>query len=178
MKKKKLVITIFIIALLLMNSGCEKIESSIQTSAPTIVPTVTSTAIPALTPEELSIESYEKFMKNEMKVSCDCYMPKDFTGEALFENGSEYTLSEVLDIDTAHYFENSADKKIKSIDYSYIDCGKDGVNELVLRLNGMNIYDEDDDSTLVYIIKYIDGKLSFCYKYEMCRNTLYCQPRL
>ncbi len=37
---------------------------------------------------------------------------------------------------------------------------------MVLRLNGMEIYAEDDDSTLVYIIKYIDGKLSICYYYE------------
>ena len=125
-----------------------------------------TTIKPTLNLEEHSMEAYKKFMKNEMKVAFDRYMPKDDMGEALYKKGSEYTLSEVLGIVTAHYFKYSTNKKIKNIDYSYIDCGKDGVNELVLRLNGMNIYDKDDDSTLVYIIKYIDGKLSLCYYYE------------
>lgn len=195
MKKNKLVIIVSIISLFLI-SGCNKfesvdnpknltaspsltsavavaptitntIESSITpTIAPTTVPAVTSTIMPTLTPEELSMESYGKFMRNEMKVSFDRFMPKDDMGEALYKKGSEYTLSEVLGIVTAYYFEYSANKKIKYIDYSYIDCGMDGVNELVLRLNGMDIYNDDDDSTLVYIIKYIDGKLSLCYCYE------------
>jgi hypothetical protein len=30
----------------------------------------------------------------------------------------------------------------------------------------MDIYAKDDDSTLVYVIKYIDGKLCLCYSYE------------
>ncbi|BCJ94448.1 hypothetical protein acsn021_20170 [Anaerocolumna cellulosilytica] len=112
------------------------------------------------------MEAYEKFMKNETKVSFDHLMPIGYTEEALYKKGSEYTLSEILDVITAYYFKNTLNKKIKNIDYSYIDCGKDGVNELALRFNGMDIYDKDDDSTLVYIIKYIDGKLSLRYYYE------------
>ncbi len=185
MKKNKLVI-IIMIALLLMISGCKKSEgvknpkgltdtptsaitvapSTTPTIEPSITPPIALTTEPTLTPEELSMEAYEKFMKNETKVSFDHFMLKDYTEEALYKKGSEYTLSEVLDIVTAHYFENSTNKKIKYIEYSYIDCGKDGVNELVLRFNGMDIYDKDDDSTLVYIIKYIDGKLSLRYFYE------------
>ncbi len=196
MKKNKTVIIILIITLLLMMGGCKKSESvnnlkdlttspsptsvitvaptitpttepsATPTIAPTTVPTVTPIIKPTLTPEELSMEAYEKFMKNETKVSFDRFMPKDYTEEALFKKENEYTLSEVLDIITAYYFENSTNKKIEYIDHSYIDCGKDGVNELVLRFNGMDIYDKDDDSTLVYIIKYIDEKLSLCYYYE------------
>ncbi len=113
-----------------------------------------------------SMEAYEKFMKNEAKVSFDRFIPKNYMEETLYKKGSEYTLSEVLDKVTAYYFENSTNKKIKYIDYNYIDCGRDGVNELVLRLNGMDIYERDDESTLVYIVKYMDGKLSLCYCYE------------
>lgn len=192
MKQK---IVILIITSLLMISGCKRFESvdnpknlttpamtSTVTVAPTItytvepsttpaiapttVPTVTSIIVPTFNPEEYSMEVYKKFMENEAKVSFDRFMPKDDMGEAFYKKGSEYTLSEVLDIVTAYYFKYSTNKKIKYIDYSYIDCGKDGVNELVLRLNGMDKYDTDDDSTLVYIIKYIDGKLSLCYYYE------------
>lgn len=177
-----------------MISGCKKTESVINpkdlntspsptsaiTEAPTIIPTIkpsttptitpttvpTPIIIPTLSPEELSMEAYEKFIKNETKISFDRFMPEIGREETLYKKGSEYTLSEVLDIVTAYYFEYATDKKIEYIDYSYIDCGKDGVNELVLRFNGMNIYEPDDDSTLVYIIKYIDGKLSLCYYYE------------
>lgn len=121
---------------------------------------------PPLTQEELSLEAYEKFMKNEMKLSFGRCMPKDYLKGNLYEKKSEYTLSEVLDIITEHYFENSPDKKIEYIDYSYIDCGMDGVNELVLRFNGMDSYAIDDYSTLVYIIKYIDEKLFLCHYYD------------
>lgn len=148
-----------------MISGCKK-SKSIDNHKNLTVPTVTSIKEPTLNPEEHSMEAYKKFMKNEMKVSFDRFMPKDDMGEALYKKGSEYTLSEVLGIVKAYYLKYSTNKKIKYIDYSYIDCGKDGVNELVLRLNGMDIYDKDDGSTLIYIIKYIDGKLSLCYYYE------------
>ena len=165
-----------------MISGCKKSESVDNTKNLTISPSMTqgitetptithtieeSTTIePAFNLEQHSMEAYEKFMRNEMKVSFDRFMPKDDMGEALYKKESEYTFSEVLDIVTANYFENFTNKKIKYIDYSYIDCGKDGVNELALRFNGMDIYEEYDDSTLVYIIKYIDEKLSLCYYYE------------
>jgi hypothetical protein len=167
-KKNKLVIIILIIAILLMIGGCKKFESVDNpkdlTTSPS--PTYTTTVPPTLTQEELSMEAYKRFMKNETKVSFDRFMPNDYMEEALYKKGSEYTLSEVLDIVTAYYFKNSTNKKIEYIDYSYIDCGEDGVNELVLRFNGMDIYNKDDDSALVYIIKYIDEKISLCYYYE------------
>lgn len=154
MKNNKLISIILIVALLLMISGCKTSSSSAISVAPT------------LTQEELSMEAYEKFMKNETKISFDRFMPKDYREKALYKKGSEYTLSEVLHIVTTYYFKDSTNKKIESIDYSYIDCGKDGVNELVILFNGMDICAKDDDSTLVYIIKYIDEKLSLCYYYE------------
>ena len=176
MKKSKLKIEIIIITLLLMLSGCKKNQDvynpSGSTASPsltsniTVTPTITPIAEPSLSTAELSMEAYEKFLKNEMKVSFDRFMTKDYPEDALYKAGREYTLSELLHEVTTHYFENSTNKKIKYIDYSYIDFGKDGVNELALRLNGMDIYAKDDDSTLVYIIKYIDGKLSVCYYYE------------
>lgn len=167
MMKNKIAI-IIIIGLLLMFSGCKKFESANNSPSiePSTTPTIAPTTAQILTPEGLSMEAYEKFLKNETKVSFDHFMPTDNMGEAFYKNGREYTLLEVLDIVTSYYFKYSTNSKIKYIDYSYIDCGRDGVNELVLRLNGLDIYNEDDDSTLVYIIKYIDGTLSLCYYYE------------
>ena len=153
-----------------MISGCGKSEGVYNlkglSNLPPTTPEIVPTTAPTLTPEELSMEAYERFMRNEVKVSFDRFMPVEYMGEALYDKGSEYTLSEILNIITAYYFSYTTNRKIDYIDYSYIDCGKDGVNELVLRFNGMDIYDKDDDSTLVYIIKYIDEKLSFCYNYE------------
>ena len=181
---------IFLIALLLLVGGCKKsiskdnpkglTTSPSPTLATTIAPAITPVLEPSTTPtlaptteptvtltlEELSVEAYEKFMRNEAKISFDRFMPNDYREEAFYQKGSEYTLSEVLNIITAKYFEYFTDKKVDYIDYSYIDCGKDGVSELALRFNGMNIYGEDDNSTLVYIIKYIDGILSLCFQYE------------
>ncbi len=177
MKKNKMVFIILILSLLLMIQGCKKIESVnnsnvLTTTSPsptpeiTIAPTNTPTIIPTFIPEDFSMEAYKKFLKNENKVSFDRFMPKDDMEEALYKSGSEYTLSEVLKILTDYYFKSSENKKVEYLDYSYIDCGKDGVNELALRFNGMDIYDRDDDSTLVYIMKYIDGKLFLTYCYE------------
>lgn len=194
-EKNKLATIILIFALMSMINGCEKSESvynpkdittsssptSAITAAPTITPTIEPSATPTiapttvptvtpiiksiLTPEELSMEAYEKFMKSEAKISFDRFMPEDYFEGALYKTGSEYTLSEVLEIITEHYF-NFTNTKIACIDYSYIDCGKDGVNELVLCFGGMDLYAPDDGSTLVYIIKYIDGKLYLCFYYE------------
>ena len=176
-KAYKLVIVSLTIVLLLLANGCKEKESignfTNSTAEPTSEPTPGTTPIPSL--EELSIESYEKFLNNEMKVSFDLPMPKIDFGEALFKEGTDYLLSEVLRTITSKYFEYRTNKKIKYMDYGYIDCGKDGVKELVLRLNGMDIYSENDNSTLVFIIKYIDGKLSLCYYYETWAR---CEYRL
>lgn len=198
MKKNKFIISIFIITLFIMISGCkksERVDNSKELSAspsptmaitaapitkPTIEPSATPiivpTTLPTITPiikteslEEQSMEAYKKFMKNETKVFFDRYMQEVYDypdDKPSFQKGIDYTLSEVLDIVTAHYLDIFTDKQIDYIDYCYIDCGKDGVKELALRFNGLDIYEPDDDSTLVYIIKYIEGKLSLCYYYE------------
>lgn len=196
MRKNKLVIIILIIMVLLMINGCEKSESVdnsidlITASSPTLTntvaptnspaieptttptiestttPTITSTAEPTSTLEELSMDAYEKFIKNEMTISFDYYMPISDMDEDLYKRGSEYTLTEVLSIITANYFQGFDNKKIGEIDYSFIDCGNDGVNELAICFDGMDLYNENDGSTLVYIIKYIEGKLNLCYYYE------------
>jgi hypothetical protein len=184
---KKVIVLGLLVFLIVLNSGCSKnlIQNKVATTShpkdtssvsntptttpiiePSKTPTIAPITAPTPTLEELSMEAYEKFMKNQAKVSFDRFMPEDNLGEAFYKKGSEYTLLEALNIITAHYFDHSEKKKVKYIDYSYIDCGKDGVNELVLRFNGMDIYCENDDSTLVYIIKYIDGKLSLCDYYE------------
>lgn len=178
MKQFKRINGIILIVILLMIGGCQKSEKVNSTKDITIEqPAVTAsiepttepvlnTTEPVLDAEALSMEAYEKFINNEMKLSFDYIMHMDNTEEASYMKEGEHSLSEVLGIITEHYFNNSTDKKIESIDYAYIDCGNDGVKELALRFNGMDIYSEEDESTLVYIIKYIDGKLSLRYYFN------------
>lgn len=116
--------------------------------------------------DEKSMEAYEKFLKNETLIFFENYKQQVISSDDLFEMGRGYTLSEVLKNITTDYLQYSENKKVDAIDYSYIDCGKDGVRELVLRFKGMNIYSQDDDSTLVYIIKYKEEKLVLCFSYE------------
>ncbi len=160
MKKMRLSIIISVITLICMISGCNRPVT------PDDAPMASPTAVLTPTPEELSMDAYEKFLKNEAVISFDRYMHKGSLEGTLFKQGSEYTLSEILDIITKYYLEGRKNTKIAGIDYSYIDCGRDGVYELALCFKGMDIYAQDDDSTLVYIIKYADGKLYLCYYYE------------
>lgn len=185
MKNTKTVIISVIIASLLMFNGCKKATAP-SDDQPALSPTITPASSPVaslaitktpsdeeLSIEELSMDAYDKFLRNEAAISFDRFMPKGyfansdgFFKEPLFEQGQEYTLLEILERITAYYFEYSENKKINYIDYGYIDCGKDEVSDLILRFNGMNIDGQDDDSTLVYIIKYINGKLYLCYCFE------------
>lgn len=194
MKRKRWVLSIVVIGLMIMTIGCDKPSkkdkdldatpspAEVITEAPTVTPDIEPSTTPELVPteaptntpantatnelNELSMEAYNEFLNNVTKLSFDRYMPRDYSEGDIYTKGREYTLSEVLDIVKAYYFEYFPDKDIKGIDYAYIDCGKDGVSELAIRFNGLNIYYEDDDSTQVYIMKYIDGKLSLCFYYE------------
>lgn len=115
---------------------------------------------------DLSMEAYENFLADEGTMSFERFMTKGYMGEDLFRSDKEYTFSEVLDVITEFYFQYSDDKRLESIDYGYIDCGNDGVKELVICFNGIDVYAANDSSTLVYVIKYIEGELALCYSYE------------
>lgn len=170
MKAKKLVAASLTISLLFGASGCGRIENTSNSESQTITPSPTLVSsiespsnIPApQTLAEASMEAYEKFLNNEAAVSVERYMPKTSLDEAMYEKGHDYTLSEMLKTITSYFSEGTEPTKVSYIDYGYIDSGKDGTKELVLRFNGLDIY---DDTTLAYVIKYIDGKLYLCYDY-------------
>ena len=117
--------------------------------------------------ENVEEKKYEDFLNDEELLFFDKYNQYEFLeDETYFEEGKGYNLSEIIDVLAEHYFEYSDNKEMESISYAYIDCGMDGVKELALCFNGMDIYSQDDDSTLVYIIKSIDNQLQLCYCYE------------
>lgn len=86
--------------------------------------------------------------------------------EELFDANRGYTLVEIVEELREYFSAYEESMAVKSVAYSYLDCGKDGIKELAIQFNGMNIYSPDDDSTVVYIIKEINEKLELCYAYE------------
>ena len=90
----------------------------------------------------------------------------EYEEEYLFETNRGYTLSEIVDVLRENYGHYEGTPAVKSVAYSYIDCGKDGIKEMAIQFNGMNIYSPDDDSTVVYIIKNRKERLELCYVYE------------
>ncbi len=175
MKARKLIMFTLTLSLLLGASSCsrlenanasgkeiieeetnEPIETSIVVESPTSPPTPSAPSI-----IEESMEAYEKFLNDELKVSTELYLPTSM-GDALFEAGRSYTLSDILKAIADEFYDASVNGKVDYIDYSFIDCGNDGVTELVIRFNGLNFY---GDSTFGYVIKYMDGNLYFCYDF-------------
>lgn len=117
--------------------------------------------------EEKTNGIYENFLGNQTQLFFDKFNPYDaINGVNYFEEGRGYTLSEVTEVLAKHYYEYSDKTEIDSIEYAYIDCGMDGVEELAIRFHGMELYGPEDDSTLVYIIKDVEGRLELCYCYE------------
>ena len=108
--------------------------------------------------ENASIEDniYESFMNGDVKVKYQNLPSKG--GDALsdyLEDGKEYDINEIIKcIENDH---NTVDGDHK---YCYIDCGEDGIKELLVKL------DLGASSSLSFILKEFDGKLKICYSGE------------
>lgn len=93
------------------------------------------------------------------------------------DTDKEYYLVELLDMVTKSYFQYFEDRtKIGALEYAYLDLGADGVLDMAVRFKGLNIYSENDDSSLVFIIVYENEKLYMRCSYETwarSEGTLY-----
>lgn len=111
---------------------------------------------------------YEDFLAGKGEVYSDkteIYGYYDYetdTSTDLFEKGKGYTLTDLIvttmELDNYEY---SCDT-INSLQYAYVDCGKDGEPELVISIGTENEYGEISGSE--YLIKNFDGKLEICTK--------------
>ena len=89
-------------------------------------------------------------------------MLEDYEG-TFFETEKGYTLNDIL-MELQEYYPHMSIEP--QIEYAYLDCGADGIEEMALRIKGMGIYNLDDDSTIVCVIKEIEEKLECSYFYE------------
>lgn len=103
---------------------------------------------------------YERFLKNEEKVYMDCSADVGKHFSLKNSEGKDLTLSEIIKavIESC----NATDEfyvTLQGAEYAYIDCGKDGNEELVLNI-GMR---GTSEWTECLIIKEIGGRLKTVY---------------
>ncbi len=154
--KKKLAMAFMMAVLAVSLTACQKGQEQTEEIEVIDFEEVTETTDVMSTKQR-----YESFLKGEGKLYFNQYMPSGY--EAIqFEKTKGYTLSELLAVLKGKYTDVDIDMEI---DYAYLDCGNDGVEELAIRFNGISV-EGPEISTQVYVIKDIEEKLECCYYYE------------
>lgn len=103
---------------------------------------------------------YESFLRGERTVR---------TGAGAWFKDQEQmdlTIQDMLAKVEAEYLEYSDRDTIDRIEYAYLDCGGDGVEELAVRFVGLDIYAPGDESDLTAVIACKDGALELIYSRE------------
>lgn len=122
-----------------------------------------------------SQEAYEKFLNNEETLYFDQYnLPGQYNYEAdkvenLFQEGTPYTLNEVMEVFEQEQRLDDEAFAMGSVKYTYLDCGKDGVSELALLFADYNVYDMPYNQ--IFVIKKIEDKLQLCFAYSYGYRT-------
>ena len=110
-----------------------------------------------------ALAAYDRFLSGEEALHFDIYNEEaqpycDYDIAQYFTAGSSCTVAEFREKMQEFYrTEGGSDVQF---DKAYIDCGSDGVPELVLRTKGVAYY---DDLTKEFIVKQLDGALQVCY---------------
>ncbi|WP_026667790.1 hypothetical protein [Butyrivibrio sp. AE2005] len=103
---------------------------------------------------------YDRLLKNEEKVLIDC----SGDAEELFSfkryAGQELVLSEVINnIVNCYYTVDESAVSLGEVEYAYLDCGKDGNDEIALRVGVRGDFERE----IYVIIEEIGGKLKTVY---------------
>ena len=113
-------------------------------------------------PIEMVQNHFTSYLNNETKAVCNEYTiygsGTDYI-ECMHE-GDRFTLEELID-------SLNTNPSTLSVQYTYLDCGVDGKPELALKITGLDIYSEGDDSYAFYVF-YDNGtelELAFCNAY-------------
>lgn len=103
---------------------------------------------------------YESFLRGEKTVRA--------RAGAWFSDQEQMdlTLQDMLAKVESEYLEYSDKDSISRIEYAYLDCGGDGIEELAVKFVGLDIYSPDDESDLTTVIACRDGELELIYSRE------------
>ena len=87
---------------------------------------------------------YDRFLKNEEKVLIDCSgYAEDFFSFKRYE-GQELVLSDVINnIVNYYYTVDESAVSLGEVEYAYLDCGKDGNEEIALRVGVQGDFDRE-----------------------------------
>lgn len=114
---------------------------------------------------------YEQFLNNRITVTVGNDYPEDVYSIPILEKGSSYTLAELKEYISQYYLnpEYTTKTTCDYMQYAYIKC-PDSMNgqaeNLLLKLVGLNIYSDNDDSYAVFVITEDNGRLYITGGYE------------
>lgn len=139
----------------------EEIEISEETTVETTETTAETTSAPVETVAEVPAEDnlYEKFLKNETTVKINGSGDKSGMGLLADIDGQEMTLEALTNLAIASFSNEYTSSDLGGISYSYIDCGMDGQQELVISIcvSSADLFDE------IFVIKDFGGELRTVY---------------
>ena len=141
-------------------------ESEQTASNENVTESENSSAQPDTASAEAGKELYEAFKsgKEKLYIQTTPVSPEmDLSYGPTYDSQDGYTLDE-LTAAVKEGYEQSNDKL--NVSFSYLDCGDDGIPELALEFKGLGLYNPEDDSTVVFIIKESGGKLYSYYHFE------------
>lgn len=115
------------------------------------------------------VSLFEKFLAGEVKA--DFSKADEFPEYGLFRdreiNSDGYTLPELTALMDECYTEYKDDWVYEpTLYYAYIDCGGDGVPELAVKYENLNIYSEGDNSSNVMIFGKEQDSIKLVYCFE------------
>lgn len=105
---------------------------------------------------------YQNFLQGKGNLTVHVGEGKWFGSQEEMNLTFQDMLAKVVDT----YLGYSDRDTVNSIEYAYLDCGNDGVEELALRFVGLDIYSDDDNSDATVVISCKDGALELVYSCE------------
>lgn len=153
-------------------------ESITETTTETITENVTTSSGPIVTSDDvttaeetvnesdestdLDTSIYDDFLFGNQTADISGYA--EYPCYSIFDGfdklPSDCTLNEITDQANSN-FDSYAPQIDSVISYTYIDCGRDNIPELLVRLTG----DAADETELTMIFKDYDGQIKMCYAY-------------
>ena len=147
-----------------VESSVAAVESNASTESSQSIETGSETA----QKEDNSKEIYEAFLEGTEKVYTEKYDGYRYDAEgnkvAYYDTNNGYALGDFLTKTLEIEGEFYRQQQIDSVDYQMIDCGADGVPELLLQV--WLTVEEYYPAQRQYVMKAMDGKLQLTYQNE------------
>ncbi len=144
-------------------------ESAKNEPAKEIEPQTAAENTPETTADAQSL--YEQFLNNGIPVTVSEDYPENVYGIPVLEKGGSFTLAELKEYISKYYLnpEYTSKTTCDHMQYAYIKCpdSADGkAKNLLVKLVGLNIYSDNDDSYAVFVVTKDNDRLYITDGYE------------